>query len=542
MKQLLIDKKAMITTTIIVVAVLLICTISATEVLSNSILDIDMLVALPLTVIWIVDLNKKITHRHIRHYTFLTGIFLIFWNVVQYAKFRGVFLNQDIIRYCWYFYYIPMTVIPLFLFLSSLYFGKNDNVKISWKWNILGLIALVLIGLVLTNDLHQLAFKWTGPDHNNDYEHNVVYFIEVIWNVILLAGTLINAIRQATTKAFKRFGFFPFLLLLIGGVYNIFLVIFPRISLFLSFSESYWLMIIAFFESLCAIRLIPTNVGYEDYFDKSTINAIIVDRNLHPVYRTSGASNILDEYISPSIESPYFVDENTRISSKLIKGGHAIYSEDLTALNEAKHKMEEYNSAMFERNELLRSENELLKKGSTIEVNEQLFSKIFDFIRNEYEVITSTIEGMNPNDEDFIKKIKTLSVIDSYLKRISNLILLKEKNQYISLKDLEYSLNETFEYLNLKGVASSFNISDTSKEVESSTIVEIYHLIWRIIFNSLDTVESIFAYLEIKGDNITLKVNLEGENTPLDEDAFTRTLNEGESVYSLTIKGGVRNA
>ncbi|MCQ2771883.1 MAG: hypothetical protein MJ238_01210 [Bacilli bacterium] len=540
MKDLFISRKTMFVSLGLLLGGLLCCILTAFVSNLQDVLELRLILMSLLATIWIVDLGRKITHRHIRNYAYFVGILIVFWIVVRYSKYRATYGLDVLAKYCWYLFYVPIVLIPLFLFYSSLYFGKNDNIRVSKWWQLSGLGALMLIVLVLTNDLHHLVFVFTGGNPNANYRYNYIFYLIVVWNAFFLIGTLVNAFRHVTNSAYKKLWFIPFVFLSIGSLYLLYLSLGNTVSWFLTFSEMYWVMIITFFESLCAIKFIPTSVGYEDYFDKSSINTIILDRNNQPVF-TSNQKEIPYDVIVSSLDKPVFIGEDIRINSHPIRGGHVVFSEDLTSLNKAKHRMEKYNSQLFEHNELLKSENELLAKEAGIKVNEEIYSKIFDFIRNEYDTVTTIIKDLTPDDPQFFSKIKTLNVYDSYIKRISNLILLEERNQYLSLMDLEYSLNETFEYLNIKGIASSFKISLPDAFIDSSTLVEFYHDIWTIVSQSLDALDSIFVTINVNGDEAGIRIMVENESSPYANPKYTR-LEDGGIVYSYTAKGVVQHA
>lgn len=539
MKDLFISRKTMFVSLGLFVGGLICCLLDYLPGFNN-IIDLKLVVMGLIANVWIVDLGRKMTHRHIRIYAYFVGVLIILWIVLQYSKYRATHELPEVERYLWYSFYIPIILIPLFLFHSSLYFGKNDNFQVSRWWQVCGIFALALIALVMTNDLHHLVFIF-GPENSNDnYKYNIVYFIIILWNAIFLIATLVNALRYVTNRAYKAFWFVPFIFLAIGVAYMLYLSLGNRLDWFLSFSEMYWIMIITFFESLCAIKFIPTSVGYELYFDKSSINTIIIDRNLQPIF-VSNQVDISNEIIKESLNSPVSIDENTKIKSKPIKGGYVVYSEDLTSLNNAKHRLEKYNAELFEHNELLKSENELLAKEAGIKVNEDIYSKIFDFIRNEYDVVTSTIETLDAEDPRFFEKIKLLNIYDSYIKRISNLILLTERNPYLSLVDLEYSLNETFEYLNLKGIAASFKISSSDTFILSTSLVEIYYDIWSLVSKNIDSLDSIFVTVIKRDDGIAIRMMVEGDVKTFERNEYER-MEEDSTVFSRIMNGVVRDA
>ena len=88
---------------------------------------------------------------------------------------RGVTLDINIKRICWYLYYLPLIFIPTLFYVcsNSLLSKMNKTRKI-----FIYLISSILLILVLTNDFHELAFKFNnGIYFHNDYNHYVGYYL-----------------------------------------------------------------------------------------------------------------------------------------------------------------------------------------------------------------------------------------------------------------------------------------------------------------------------------------------------------------------------
>jgi len=86
---------------------------------------------------------------------------MIFWIVIREFKWRFVF-NVDIIRYLWYFYYIPILCIPMLALLIAMSLGKTEEYHLPKQ--VLGLygVTAIFAVCVLTNDLHQFVFFFSG--------------------------------------------------------------------------------------------------------------------------------------------------------------------------------------------------------------------------------------------------------------------------------------------------------------------------------------------------------------------------------------------
>ena len=79
----------------------------------------------------------------------------------------------------WYLYYVPMTLIPLLYQLCGLRLAGLEQHRLGRRYcAALWIVAILLIGFVLTNDFHQQVFHFdrTSDTWSNDYTYGWGYF------------------------------------------------------------------------------------------------------------------------------------------------------------------------------------------------------------------------------------------------------------------------------------------------------------------------------------------------------------------------------
>ena len=107
---------------------------------------------------WEISIYRRILQHSVRSYLLAAGGFLAFWLYIRTLKwmFFPALCWQS--RYLWYGYYLPLILVPLFGVFLVQYLGKKEFFELSWKTKLLYAPAFFLIGLVFTNDFHQLVF------------------------------------------------------------------------------------------------------------------------------------------------------------------------------------------------------------------------------------------------------------------------------------------------------------------------------------------------------------------------------------------------
>lgn len=132
---------------------------------------------------WGLSVSKRIIHKQVKKTLTAVSVLAIMWIALREVKFRFI-TSAFIIRLLWYSYYIPHLIIPVLAIIVSLYIGKNESYRLKKSSALLYIPSLTLIALIMTNDYHQLAFRfpessavWT----ERDYAYGPVFYITAAW-------------------------------------------------------------------------------------------------------------------------------------------------------------------------------------------------------------------------------------------------------------------------------------------------------------------------------------------------------------------------
>ena len=77
--------------------------------------------------------------------------------------------------------------------MAAQYIGKPEEYRLSKKWYMTYIPSLVLLVGILTNDLHQWAFRFhLGYEIGWDqYQHNFLYYATVVWIFVCIVLMII---------------------------------------------------------------------------------------------------------------------------------------------------------------------------------------------------------------------------------------------------------------------------------------------------------------------------------------------------------------
>ena len=116
------------------------------------------LIYIGLAMAWGFSISHRILHRGVRRYLMLGCAMAVLWLFLRAVKYR-FFEAGEINRYLWYLYYVPQVLAPLFSLFAALQMGRREDEAFPGWWHLMYLPAALLIGGVLTNNLHHQAFR-----------------------------------------------------------------------------------------------------------------------------------------------------------------------------------------------------------------------------------------------------------------------------------------------------------------------------------------------------------------------------------------------
>ena len=308
---------------------------------------------------WGISLRWRIIQPQVRRYLTATAALMVLWITVRSIRYM---MAQDpwVLRHLWYLYYLPMLFIPLLAVLVALSLGKGDHFRLPQWTTLLYLPTAALLLLVLTNDLHQLVFVF--PAHAavwaNDYRYGPGYYGAVGWMMLcalLALATMLRKCRMPHSRNILVLPFVPAMLAIIYGVLYI-----ARVPLLRALAGDvtvvFCLLFAAVLESCIACGLIQSNTGYAELFMASRLGAQITDRQNNVCLLSANALTLTAAQRALAQTRPLTLDKNTLAKSRLIRFGHVLWQEDITALSEAIEQIRENCSDLAERNRI-RQEN-----------------------------------------------------------------------------------------------------------------------------------------------------------------------------------------
>ena len=458
------------------------------------------LIYIGLAMAWGFSISRRTLHRDDRRWLLLGCAMAVLWLFLRAVKYR-FFSDDTITRHLWYLYYVPQILAPLFSLFAALQLGRREGDALSRKWYLLFIPAVLLIGGVLTNDLHQLVFRAVpgAATLETDYTHGWMYYLAMTWIVGLLLATGIIVYRKCRVSESRRYAWIP-LCVFLGG-FALCALSFANTYTFHKMPECFCLTFAAFWESCLQVGLIPTNGYYRYFFSESTVAAQIVNGRGEPVYRAKNAPNLTPDQLEAAACESILLNADTRLQSAPVQDGRVYWLEDISKINRIQAQLAEINAQLSEENELIQAENELKRQRAQIEEQNRLMDAMLSLVQPQLLAINRLLSDKSA------QSLKHICILGAYVKRRVNLALICDKKMVVPVDELAHCIRESLTYLTQYGAVCALH-QEGRGSVSSREAQTAYDFFEDCLEAALPSLSALMVRLEC-GERFSIRLMLE---------------------------------
>ena len=444
--------------------------------------------------LWGFSLDRRIIQRQTLHCLLLTAALMLLWLILRTLKY-SVVTDLTAGRYIWYLYYLPMLFLPLLWAYIALSMGKSEDYCLSQRSSILSIVPAVLFLLVITNDLHQQVFAFKsgvpGLPVSGTYSYRPLYFICLGWMVGCMAFSLVCLFRKIRIPSGERKRITPFVLgcaMLLYGI--LYLSGIPAVRWwFGDMNVMFCLLYAAIYESCIRCRMIPSNTGYVELFEASTLAACIADRSGRIVLRSRAAGK---DMTCPQEGQRIVRPDGMRISSAPISGGYAVWQDNVRQLAELRTRLNA-NKEEMERNKKKLKDAYLVQK-SLHELTEK--NRIYNELEAKHSRQTAQMRQMLARCEsagpaERRSLLKKVLLLGTYIKRSANLYFLSSEYRWLPQQELRLTVDEAVRALTACGTECGV-IYRTTEPMRASEVVRLFDLLEIVAETTVDDLRSLF--------------------------------------------------
>ena len=488
--------------------------------------------------LWGYSLDRRIIQPQTLHWLRLTAALMLLWLILRTLKYEFV-TDLTVARYIWYLYYLPMLFIPLLGVYIALSLGKSEKFRLTGRIGALAIIPAVLFLLVITNDLHQQVFAFSsgvpgGPD-NYSYSYGPVYFCYLGWTVTCMFFSLILLLKKSRVPCSKKKRLAPFVIGCITVLYGLlYLSGLPAIRRwFGDMNVMFCLLYAAIYESCIRCRMIPSNTGYVELFEATTLAACIADRSGNIVLRSRAAG---EGMVCPREGVPLIRPNGIRISSAPISGGYAVWQDNVRPLTELRARLSENKAKINSNKEKLREAYIIQKK--LLELTEK--NRIYDEMEARYgDQITRVgqllrqCQGAAP--EEIQSALKRILLLGTYIKRSANLYFLSQEYELLPQQELRLTIDEAVRVITVCGTECSV-VYHTTGPMRATEVARLLDLLKVVTEAAIGGLYSLF--ISVSDGEMDLSVECAAELSFLASPDVTVQQEDGLWLVRTRIGGG----
>ena len=498
-----------------------------------------------LFVAWGISVRSRIIQPQVRRYLTAVSALMIFWMTVRSIRYS---LEEAlwVMRHLWYLYYLPMLFIPLLALFVALSLGKPDNFRLP-KWTALLYIpTAVLLLLVLTNDLHQLVFRF--PEDAvvwiNEYRYGIVYFPVVGWMVLCALTALVIMLVKCRVPNSRKVLVLPFVPVVLSVIYGaLYIFQLPWLRLIAGdVTVVFCLLIAATLESCIQCGLIQSNTHYNDLLLSCTLRVQLTDPEYQRLLSSRSAEPIPLQIMRQTETGPVRLDGGLRLSGAPVRGGHVLWTEDVSELLEVLEELQDVKDSLEDNNALLRAEYTLKAREAHIAEQDRLYNIIQRETAPRIKLLAELTDAFETMGDEAQRKqiLGKMAVIGAYLKRRSNLIFLADKTPVFQEKELHLAFGESMDNLELCGITCGL-LSELERPVEARQLMKMYDLFEEIVERSIDTMSTITVWIGPADGALRITINTDSaaDLSPLGSDSVSALRDEdGEWQLCMVLRAG----
>ena len=458
-------------------------------------------------IVWGSTVRKRVTEPLLRR--LLSGVVLTFllFLAAQMVTYRFGQDQETVVRYAWFVYYVAMMASAVMVCYAACFCRRAPGQKRGpFFWLPLAAGLLFTVG-ILTNDLHSLAFRFTGEGKISSSPKvygPLFYLFYILLFVLLLASYLIVSRKYRTIR--RRWSHSLLILMPLFILLVFFILDMMGWNILINgiepwkMGEAYCFSIIAFLETNIDLGLIPANTGYEKLFAGAGLSAVILD--------SGGAVR----YASSGVQYPFPQEEGILVRRHPISGGEVVWGDDVSALQRLNRETEETNQKIQTRNAYLASEADVKKERSKKETRNRIYDEITRVVRPQLGQIT---DRMDASDAGFDEKLRDIAVLCAYIKRRSNMELLGEDGT-LPYQELSLAVAESMDYVRLKEIpAASYSYGEGT--YPARMVIAAYEQMEAVIEDCLDSLSALMVTTRAATHAISLRMMIRAENIAVPE-------------------------
>lgn len=445
---------------------------------------------------WAASVYDRLVSKTIRRYLIALVGLMVLWILMRTLRFTVFYHVFPVGQWCWYAYYISMIFIPQVSWMAAQYIGKPEEYRLPKKWYLMYIPSLVLLIGILTNDLHQWAFRFQfGYEIGWDmYQRSFLYYAVVVWIFVCIAMMITEIIRRCRIPKAKKMIWLPIAMLGVGVAYSVLYAIDTALFSFIEMTAALCFTVVAIWESCIKTGLIQSNSHYDALLKCSGLGVTVVDHDFTVHYCSNDAQLLPMEKMQAATNTPVMLDGGIRVSGSEIKGGYTLYQEDISELLDILDELKVLREELKDSNAVSMQNYQMDKRIRVLAEKNRLHDELHRQAARQINLLNDWLTKLVETDDADEKRelLRRIVVVGAYLKRRNNLILVSEQDGMINEQELNLSIKEMMKNLQIVGVNCAASVQ-FDRDIPSDVVMRLFDFYEFVVENAFDGLTNLLA-------------------------------------------------
>ena len=457
---------------------------------------VALIIHIGILVFWGISVYDRIINKAIRRHLTSLVCLMMLWMLLQNLRYTVFFQVLPYGQWCWYAYYISMLLIPQLCLISAKYIGKPEDYKLPRQWKLMYIPSLLMIVGFLTNDIHKWAFRFPGGYELgwDNYSFGPLFYVAITWVFGCIALMIAEFLGRCRIPKTKKFILLPIALLGVGTVYSVLYVLDAEMFGFLEMYVTICFLIVAIWESSIKIGLIQSNSRYDELLRSSCLGVSVIDTDCTVHYRSDDAPELTPDQMRAATKEPIMPSGGIRVSGSKIRGGYALWQEDLSELMDNLDELKTLREGLKDSNAVAMQNYQMDKRLRVLAEKNRLHDVIHRQTAHQINLLGDWLGKLQKTSDEAEKRelLRRIVVVGTYLKRRNNLILVSEQDGIIKEEELKLSIREMMKNLQLAGVDCASSVQ-FDMDLPAEVVMKLFDFCEFVIESSFDGLERLLA-------------------------------------------------
>lgn len=455
-----------------------------------------LMIYLGILVSWGLSVYDRIVSKNIRRHLIALVALMMFWMLMRTLRLTVFHHVFPVGQWCWYAYYISMILIPQLCLFAAKYIGKPEGYRLPKRWYLMYIPSAILIAGILTNDLHQLAFRFhLGYEIGwDDYERTYLYYAAVVWIFSCIVFMIREIVKRCRIPGTHKTIWLPIATLGVGVAYSIFYALDSDIFGFIEMTAALCFTVVAIWESCIKTGLVQSNTHYDELLKYSGLGVAVVDHDYIVHYRSDDAQALTTAQMKAAKTEPVMLDGGIRVSGSKIRGGYTLWQEDLSELLDILDELKELRTELEGSNAVSMQNYRMDKQIRTLAEKNRLHDELHKQTAHQIDLLNDWLKKLTATDDPKEKRelLRRIVVVGAYLKRRNNLILVNEQDGIIKEEELRLSIQEMMKNLQLAGITCEASVQ-FAKDLPADVAMKLFDFYEYVVENAFEGLSCLLA-------------------------------------------------